>query len=54
VLNLDTLLVVVLPTSSRKSLLFILAASLPDPSMTILVALFNALLHDYIKRLKVS
>jgi superfamily II DNA helicase RecQ len=54
VLNLDTLLVVVLPTSSRKSLPFMLAASLPDPSITILVALFNTLLYNYIKQLKVS
>jgi superfamily II DNA helicase RecQ len=54
VLNLDTLLVVVLPTGSRKSLLFILATSLPDPGITILVALFNTLLHKYIKQLKVS
>jgi superfamily II DNA helicase RecQ len=54
VLNLDTPLVVVLPTGGRKSLPFMLAASLPDPGVTILVALFNALLHDYMKRLKVS
>jgi hypothetical protein len=31
-----------------------LAASLPDPGVTILVAPFNALLHDYVKRLKLS
>jgi superfamily II DNA helicase RecQ len=54
VLNLDTLLVVVLPTGRGKSPPFILAASLPDPGVTILVALFNALLHDYVKRLKLS
>jgi superfamily II DNA or RNA helicase len=54
VLNLDTPLVVVLPTGGGKSLPFMLAASLPDPGVTILVAPFNALLHDYVKRLKVS
>jgi superfamily II DNA helicase RecQ len=54
VLNLDTPLVVVLPTGGRKSLPFMLAASLPDPGVTILVALFNALLHDYMKQLNIS
>jgi superfamily II DNA helicase RecQ len=54
VLNLDTPLVVVLPTGGGKSLPFMLAASLPDPGVTILVAPFNALLHDYVKRLKLS
>lgn len=54
VLNLDTPLVVVLPTGGGKSLPFMLAASLPDPGVTILVAPFNALLHDYVRRLRVS
>lgn len=54
VLNLDTPLVVVLPTGGGKTLPFMLAASLPDPGVTILVAPFNALLHDYGKRLKLS
>ncbi len=54
VLNLDTPLVVVLPTGGGKSLPFMLAASLPDPGVTILVAPFNALLYDYVKRLKLS
>jgi superfamily II DNA helicase RecQ len=54
VLNLDTPLVIVLPTGGGKTLPFMLAASLPDPGVTILVAPFNALLHDYIKRLKLS
>lgn len=53
-LNLDTLLVVVLPTGRGKSLLFMLVASLPDPGVTILVAPFNALLYDYVKQLKLS
>ena len=54
VLNLDTPLVVVLPTGGGKSLPFMLAASLPDPGVTILVAPFKALLFDYVKRLKLS
>jgi superfamily II DNA helicase RecQ len=54
VLNLDTPLVVMLPTGRGKSLPFMLAASLPDPGVTILVTPFNALLHDYVKRLKLS
>jgi superfamily II DNA or RNA helicase len=54
VLNLDTPLVVVLPTGGGKTLPFMLAASLPDPGVTILVAPFSALLHDYVKRLKLS
>ena len=54
VLNLDTPLVIVLPTGGGKTLPFMLAASLPDPGVTILVAPFNALLHDYVKRLKLS
>jgi hypothetical protein len=54
VLNLDTPLVVVLPTGGGKSLPFMPAASLPDPGVTMLVAPFNALLHDYVKRLKLS
>jgi superfamily II DNA helicase RecQ len=54
VLNLDTLLVIVLLTGRGKILLFMLAASLPDPGVMILVAPFNALLYDYIKRLKLS
>lgn len=54
VLNLDTPLVVVLPTGGGKSLPFMLAASLRDPGVTILVAPFKALLFDYVKRLKLS
>jgi hypothetical protein len=54
VLNLDRPLVIVLPTSRGKTLPFIFTASFLDPGVTILVALFNVLLHDYIKRLKLS
>ena len=54
VLNLDTPLVVVLPTGGGKSLPIMLAASLRNPGVTILVAPFTALLRDYIKRLKLS
>ena len=54
VLNLDTPLVVVLPTSRGKSLPFMLVASLRDPGVIILVALFTALLKDYVKRLKLG
>ena len=54
VLNLDTPLVVVLPTGGGKTLPFMLAASLPDPGVTIFVAPFRALLHDYVKRLKLN
>jgi superfamily II DNA helicase RecQ len=54
VLNLDMLLIVVLPTGRGKSLPFMLTASLPDPGVTILVTLFNVLLYDNIKRLKLS
>jgi len=43
-----------LPTGGRKSLLFILATSLKDLGVTILVALFNALIKDYVKRLKLA
>jgi superfamily II DNA or RNA helicase len=54
VLNLDTPLVVVLPTGGGKSLPIMLAASLRNPGVTILVAPFTALLKDYVKRLKLS
>lgn len=54
VLNLDTPLIVVLPTGGGKSLPFMIAASLRNPGVTILVAPFTALLKDYVKRLKLS
>jgi hypothetical protein len=54
VLNLDTPLVIVLPTGGGKTLPFMLAASLPDPGVTILVTPFSAVLHDYVKRLELS
>jgi superfamily II DNA helicase RecQ len=53
-LNLNTLLVVVLFTGGGKSLLFMLAVSLRNLGVTILVALFIVLLKDYVKRLNLS
>jgi superfamily II DNA helicase RecQ len=54
VLRLDTPLVLVLPTGGGKSLPFMLAASLRNPGVTILVATFNALAKDYVKRLELA
>jgi superfamily II DNA helicase RecQ len=54
VLRLDKPLVLVLPTGGGKSLPIMLAASLRDPGVTVLVAPFNALAKDYVKRLKLA
>lgn len=46
ILQQETPLVVVLPTRGGKSLLFIVPACLPNPSVTVVVVPFQALLND--------
>ncbi|KAH6689246.1 hypothetical protein BKA61DRAFT_500600, partial [Leptodontidium sp. MPI-SDFR-AT-0119] len=50
----QTLLIVVLPTSGGKTLTFTLPAILRDPSVSIVVVLFNALEKDYVRRLRLA
>jgi len=47
-------LIVVLPTGGGKTLTFTLPATLRDPGVTIVVAPFNALEKDYMRRLRLS
>ncbi|KAG4432780.1 hypothetical protein IFR05_011736 [Cadophora sp. M221] len=53
-LNQQTSLIVVLPTSGGKTLTFTLPAILRDPSVSIVVAPFNALKKDYVRRLRLA
>jgi superfamily II DNA helicase RecQ len=48
VLNYQTLLVVVLPTGGRKSLLFTLLACIEKTGVTIVVVLYQALIEDLV------
>lgn len=47
-------LIVVLPTGGGKTLTFTLPAVLRDPGVTIVVAPFNALEKDYMRRLRLG
>ncbi|KAH8749827.1 hypothetical protein BGZ57DRAFT_712851, partial [Hyaloscypha finlandica] len=53
-LNQQTPLIVVLPTSGGKTLTFTLLAILRDPGISIVVAPFNTLEKDYIRRLRLA
>jgi superfamily II DNA helicase RecQ len=54
VLDKQTPLVVVLPTSSRKSLLFMVAALVETGGMTVVVMPYRALQANLVERMKVS
>ena len=47
-------LIVVLPTGGGKTLTFMLPAVLRDPGVSIVVAPFNALEKDYVRRLRLG
>ncbi|OBT44136.1 hypothetical protein VE00_04792 [Pseudogymnoascus sp. WSF 3629] len=51
-LDQQSLLIVVLPTRGGKTLTFMLLAVLRDPGVSIVVAPFNALEKDYVRRLR--
>ena len=48
----DTPLIVILPTSGGKSLLFMVPGCLEDPGVTIVVVPFRALINDLVDRLR--
>jgi superfamily II DNA helicase RecQ len=53
-LDQQTPLIVVLPTGGGKTLTFTLPAILRDPGVSIVVAPFNALEKDYVRRLRLA
>ncbi len=53
-LDQQTLLIVVLPTGGGKTLTFTLPAILRDPGVSIVVAPFNTLEKDYVRRLRLT
>jgi len=53
-LDQQTPLIVVLPTRGGKTLTFTLPAILRDPGVSIVVAPFNALEKDYVRRLRLA
>jgi superfamily II DNA helicase RecQ len=54
VIDQQSLLIIILPTKGRKTLTFTLPAVLQEPRVTIVVALFNTLKKDYMRRLRLS
>lgn len=54
VLDKQTPLVVVLPTGSRKSLLFMVAALVETGSITVVVVPYQALRANLVERMKAS
>jgi superfamily II DNA helicase RecQ len=53
-INQQSSLVIILPTEGKKTLTFTLPTVLQEPEVTIVVALFNTLKKDYIRRLRLS
>jgi superfamily II DNA helicase RecQ len=53
-INQQSPLIIILPTRGRKTLTFTLPAVLQEPGVTIVVALFNTLEKDYMRRLQLS
>jgi superfamily II DNA helicase RecQ len=52
VIDRQTLLVVVLPTSGGKSLLFSVLACLDDAGVTVVVVPYRALIEDLVSRMQ--